>query len=694
MAQAIVNRAEKVSFAASGSLATDAINHTTGNLIHVWINIQNVSTVTVTDTAGNTYNEIGSAANNGANFVHHFYAKNITGNTSNVITIHFTGASGYTVIGVYQASGCDTSSPLDAHSETNGSSSAISSATLTISGSAALIIAGIEGDSPAISGGSGYTLTTVTDGIGGFTADEYKVVSASETATANQNSALGWAIVAAAYKPVGGGITLNPTSGSLSLIGKTAILAIGIATSSANLSLVGNTPILLVGKVLSPSSGSLGLTGNTPSVKLTVATIGANLALVGNTPTINTGGGITISPTTGSLALIGNTPSLSKSTNLIPSSGSLSLSGHTPVLTFSGFRPISGSLSLTGHSPALLIETPTPGPTGITLTVPQIGAPDLTGSVITNNVLLYWTVPSSLWLIDHYIILRDEVQVGTVHGTFTIVSATIGGTHSYSVEAVDIVGNVGTESPLATLTTLDPIDFFNLYNQTAILTGTFNKSKNLTFANSNGVLGAVFIETWAEHFSNNSFGSITDAIAAGYDKYPEPTADIGYYEEIFDLGSLTLNATASALWSELELQGTVDISAQLAFSADNVTYTALADGPSLFNASFRYLKIRWIFTNLDDKSYSFIYNLKAKVDIQVTIDTGNSDAIASDSGGTTVTYNRSFKSINSITLTTQAGQPITALYQDVTNTDFKVLLFDSSGIRISLPFSWKAAGVI
>lgn len=334
------------------------------------------------------------------------------------------------------------------------------------------------------------------------------------------------------------------------------------------------------------------------------------------------------------------------------------------------------------------------GPTSVTLNVPQIGAPNLTGTVITNNVLLYWTVPTSLWEIDHYIIFKDSVAVGITKGTFAIVSELTAGTRDYAIEAVDIIGNVGTPSPVATLVTLDPENFLNLAELNAAYTGTYDHCRNINYLGLNGVIGAIYIETWANHFISNGWTTIQNQIDAGYPRYNQPTYTIGFYQEVFDFGSILNNCTVTALWETLQLAGDVTITIAIASSTDNITYSGFTTSPSVFYASIRYAKIKYIFNNLDDTSYAFIYNLRARLDVQLSLDSGNGTAVASDSSGTLVTFNKTFKIVNSFTVAGAFAQPVTALYQSVTTTTARVLLFDSAGIRLSGTFSWKARGVI
>lgn len=211
---ALVNRAERWLNGYSGaSDTTTAFNLAAGNLVYFWSNIQHASgqpcaTITsITDTAGNTYTQIGSAfdiGNNSLNCLYQWYAKNTIANASDVLTINYSNANGsYFTMVTYQFSGVDTVNPL----VTSGTGSignvgaTVSTPTLTLTGSS-VIVAGTEMDGQPITAGSGYTLTRVTDGFGGYTADEYQFTSTSQTASAVQFTGGGGAagIVAAVFQ--------------------------------------------------------------------------------------------------------------------------------------------------------------------------------------------------------------------------------------------------------------------------------------------------------------------------------------------------------------------------------------------------------------------------------------------------------------------------------------------------------------
>lgn len=96
-------------------------------------------------------------------------------------------------------------------------------------------------------------------------------------------------------------------------------------------------------------------------------------------------------------------------------------------------------------------------------------------------------------------------------------------------------------------------------------------------------------------------------------------------------------------------------------------------------------------------SLIWFYNLRIRLDVKKAVDSGNVEITAT--GGTVVTFNKTFKDIDSITLTVLDNTvPITAMYDfvDAPNpTDFTIYIFDSAGVETSgFTVSWKARGII
>jgi hypothetical protein len=208
MAIAFVNRAENtVSSSGVGSVSTAAESHTSGNLLVVGVSVQSATSITVTDTAGNTFNDTGLFVTGGTNRIRLYYADNITGHASNQVTAALTsGTAAYFTIGVLQFSGFSTTDALESTAQANSTgSTSIATVALPTRASDAVVVAMIAGQG-TYTGGSGFTLVTFGGAPGAFFATEYQIVSAATAATATQASG-SWGAVAGMFSvyPTAGG---------------------------------------------------------------------------------------------------------------------------------------------------------------------------------------------------------------------------------------------------------------------------------------------------------------------------------------------------------------------------------------------------------------------------------------------------------------------------------------------------------
>lgn len=151
-----------------GTIAAAAASHTTGNLIAVGIR-WGVTAVTVTgvaDTALNSYTALTKYSGTGG--WQWWYAKNITGNAANVVTVTFSATTNFPAVIVYQVSGANATSPVDVGTDvgssvgSGGSPQTYTSPLFTTSNANDIILFGVT------VGALGETMTAGT--IGGVTA--------------------------------------------------------------------------------------------------------------------------------------------------------------------------------------------------------------------------------------------------------------------------------------------------------------------------------------------------------------------------------------------------------------------------------------------------------------------------------------------------------------------------------------------
>lgn len=208
----------------TGSIIDSAtLNVTTGKLIVVLIGGYNGGasmTVTgVTDTAGNTYVQGTSCFNNAqltAGITDIWYAKNVTGNASNVVTVTYSSStSTYRSVFQMQYSGADTTSPFEVCAIGNtASGTTVTSASFSPASSKNVNVA-IGNASGAVTwtAGTNYTSKITSSGPDRIGEDRTNSPAGSQTASATVGSAFNLEISVASFKP----LVTTTTSGSSSV---------------------------------------------------------------------------------------------------------------------------------------------------------------------------------------------------------------------------------------------------------------------------------------------------------------------------------------------------------------------------------------------------------------------------------------------------------------------------------------------
>ena len=373
----------------------------------------------------------------------------------------------------------------------------------------------------------------------------------------------------------------------------------------------------------------------------------------------------------------------------------------------------------------------TPISTTATVTIPgQVSK--FTQEVIDNNVLLNWgDAPSNLPILYYNIkkqthpnLPLDTVsnfanrgaEIGTKQGLFTTVFETIAGTFTYWIAAVDSANNTG-EPKSVTATVNQPPDYILRTNVNSTFVSNASTNTTVTKTNAFADSGSLFVnvdtsKTYQAHFIGTGSSSSPqypnwnsfETAAGGQKPYGLPSATSGSYQEILDYGTSLAGTKIVATLTGTHAAGSTSIAPKISISADNSSYTdypgtATTDANSshnTFGTSFRYVKFRYDFTSTGNDDLLKISALNMRLETKQKTDSGNGTASASDSGGTTVNFAIGFVDVESITVTPKGNSaPVIAIYDftDVPNpTSFKVLLYNTSGTRVSGAFSWTARG--
>ncbi len=330
------------------------------------------------------------------------------------------------------------------------------------------------------------------------------------------------------------------------------------------------------------------------------------------------------------------------------------------------------------------------------LTINAATISNLSQQVIDNNVLLTWQNNQGTFAIDHVEIRRGLTfataqVVGSLSGTFTTIFETASGTYKYWIAPKDISGLYGTEMGIYAVVNQPP-DFVLQDQRSLALTGTFT---SCIPENGNLLAPVNTTETFQGHFTAHSWTTPQNQIDAGYPVYTQPASATGRYVEIVDYGATIPNTRVSLALTKTAIVGDVTITPTLSTSLDGTTWTDYAGVYEVYAVNFRYVKIALAFATSNAGIVS-ITTSTLRLDVKLKTVQGMATVAATDSGGTVVDITGQFLDVHSINLTPQGTTSATALYDfvDAANpTQFKILLFNTSGTRINGTVSWTLRGV-
>jgi hypothetical protein len=323
--------------------------------------------------------------------------------------------------------------------------------------------------------------------------------------------------------------------------------------------------------------------------------------------------------------------------------------------------------------------------------------PTIIQQVVDNNVLLQWTDSTQTLPIIFYELRKGSTWasatvIGTKQGKFTTVFETVSGAFTYWLAGVDSAGNVGTPGSVSAQVNQPP-DYVLKLNQNSTFSGT-----KTNLATDGGVLYACVntTETWQSHFTSRSWTTPQDQINAGYPIYALPSQTTGQYLEEIDYGAVVAGSKVSTVLTSNSITGSMSITPTISVKK-LVTdpWTVYSGVSSVFATDFRYIRTQYDFASAGGDDLLQITGLNIRLDSKLKNDSGAGTANSADSGGTTVTFTTAFVDVDSISVTPSGTTPVIAIYDfvDVTNpTSFKVLLYNTSGTRVSGAFSWSARG--
>lgn len=338
-------------------------------------------------------------------------------------------------------------------------------------------------------------------------------------------------------------------------------------------------------------------------------------------------------------------------------------------------------------------------PNSLDVTVSAPTAPTMTQQVIDNNVLLRWNDVTQTLPITSYELRRGATWaggtvIGTKQGGFTTVFETASGTYVYWLAGIDSAGNYGTPGSVSAVVNQPP-DYVLQFSQNSTWAGT--ETNILTDSVLGQIVNVNTAETWQSHFTSRGYTSPQDQVSAGFTYFLMPSTTTAAYQEDFDYGTVLAGTKVTATLTSSAIAGsttiTPTISVRQLVTDPWTSYPGLSE---VFVTQFRYFRVRYDFTSAGGDDLMLLTGLNVRLDAKLRNDAGSGTASSGDVGGTTVTFTVQFVDIQSISVTPLSTSGVIAVYDfvDAPNpTSFKVLLFNTSGTRVSGPFSWSARGV-
>lgn len=305
--------------------------------------------------------------------------------------------------------------------------------------------------------------------------------------------------------------------------------------------------------------------------------------------------------------------------------------------------------------------------TGVSTAVEKLApgpATNFKAQVIDNTVLLFWNLPTKTSLPVSHVLLKKNgatwataTEIGTKDGEFTTLTELAAGTYTYWLAVVD---TDGVESEPVSLTTKvsQPPDF--------IFNGEFNSTFSGTKNNAVVANGYVYLpvnttETFAQHFTNNAWTTPQAQITAGYPYYPQPGLNTGYYEEVFDFGTILSSSNVSLNLTGGALAGTATVATSLSLSTDNILYVDYPGLSSVYGSNFRYVKARVTVTQGTAGALYELRSVNVRLDAKLKSDAG-STSVTTDVNGTLFNFNSEFVEVVAINPSASGTTLLTAVY--------------------------------
>lgn len=203
-------------------------------------------------------------------------------------------------------------------------------------------------------------------------------------------------------------------------------------------------------------------------------------------------------------------------------------------------------------------------------------------------------------------------------------------------------------------------------------------------------------ESWSTHFSSRGWSTANDQISAGFPLYFEPGSTTGSYQDVHDCGKQIANGTISVSYTQVVLSGSLGVSVQIDWSADNSTWVSGSAGATDANATnFRYVRVTYSVSGSGGDDLIRLDQVHVVVKSEEKSEFAAITLNASDTNGTAYTTTKGFLDVVSAvfapsnpSLGTASGIAKWNVYIDdsaapATPAKVYVMAWDSSNNRVS-----------
>ncbi len=160
--------------------------------------------------------------------------------------------------------------------------------------------------------------------------------------------------------------------------------------------------------------------------------------------------------------------------------------------------------------------------------------------------------------------------------------------------------------------------------------------------------------------------------------------------EAIDLGAIISGRWTLNFHSQLIDSGAM-ITRKLLLSVDGIDYIEY-DASTMFSASARYVKVKFIFQSSSDKSYYIVKYPYINIAMTPKSDMGEASVPAGTSQPLNITFNISFNFLENLLLTPIGNTALNPIADNLTLSGFDLYLFDHNNNKVAGTVKWKAEG--